>query len=341
MRIFVRLYKWILLSVFIQTLILSYVNFIFLNRKAQIVATDFSVSRFVTNSKFKTEIPENATDIKLSYDNAYAGYLMNGSIEIMDLTKKTTKTIKSQSGEITFYKWMPDRNILIYAVKQAKNNNRSIQLVTYDIASENEKTYPKISISSQTGGEVSQIELSPLTNVVYAMVKDGERAKIYRYDIMSYSSFIMYTSLDTVIKETSFEDNLIYQDEAKNIYFKNNTQYATKKLALEKKALLLNVDSEDKVFVGLLDNHNKIEKILYGKLTENIEQWNSKILDIPLSKNDIIISTEGKIFTKSDENSIMDLDSNKKINFTGIFIELNFGNIVSIDKNKLYLTSLK
>jgi hypothetical protein len=341
MKIFSKIYKWVLLSIILQTIILSYFNFYYLNRKVQVVATNFDFIKGVTMPKYKAKLPLGADNIKLSFEDAYVGYILDGSLEVLDLnTGLKTKTIKPKNvGTITYYKWLPDRDIIIYAVKEVKNKRASVEIITYDIASGNEKTYPKISIESQNGGETIAIELSSLTNVVYAMVKDGNKAEVYRFNIMEHSNLIFTTDLNTVIKETVFADNLVYSDEKKNIFTKDGKTYHTKQLPFAFKATLLKVDNEDRVFVGGLDDTNKVNKVLYGKLTEDIGTWTEQVLKNPLDVEDIIISYDGRIYQKSrDKNQIINIKDNKTIKFEGGFIELSQKNIVSKNEDKLYLT---
>ena len=106
--------------------------------------------------------------------------------------------------------------MLIYSIKEPEGITGRVRISTYDISAELDRSYPDIK-NLPSGSEIIEIELSPLTNIVYPMIKtSSSRARIYKFDIMDNLSLIMKTDLSTIIKETMYSDRLIYQTAEKS-----------------------------------------------------------------------------------------------------------------------------
>ena len=184
--------------------------------------------------------------------------------------KKIVKLIDSDNGEINYYRWVPDRNIVIYSFKSSGAKNGTVQIDTYDVDTDLERSYPEIG-ELPKGSEVNDIELSALTNIVYVKIKaENANAIIYKFNIMNNLNYVMDTSINTVIKETYYSDNLLYQDKKNRIYIRDGIKGGSKLLSFKGKMVLLGIDGEDKAYIGELNNDNKVYKLYYGKAGQSL-----------------------------------------------------------------------
>ena len=78
------IYKWILISVILQTAVLSWLNYIYLPNRGQFRTTMYEMEfRTVRDRSYK--LPEGAVDISVSFDGLYASFVHDGKIVIADL----------------------------------------------------------------------------------------------------------------------------------------------------------------------------------------------------------------------------------------------------------------
>ena len=134
---------------------------------------------------------------------------------------KEIKRLEPAGGEITYHRWLPDREMLIYAIKEPEAKSGHVRISTYDVIPDLVRSYPDIK-ELPAGSGVMDIELSPMTNIVYPKIKTSDtRARIYKFDIMDNLSLVFKTDHTTVIKETLYTDNLVYQPVGKRICVMN------------------------------------------------------------------------------------------------------------------------
>ncbi len=340
MKVILRVYKWIIFSLIFQILFLIFLNNYYLVKGVSIKATSFEVQEEPKEDKgFK--VPPGAEDIKVSFDGSYIAYLLDGMIKIKDIkTEKDKDTLRPDSGRIDYYKWLPDRDIIIYSIKLEEKGRNKMQISTKDLESDLDHKYPVISGLSNDS-EVLNIEVSPLTNVVYAKIKSSSsQAKVYKFDINNDSYYIMNISLDADIKEINYKDAFLYEDSTKNrVRVWDGIKHSSREVRLKEKNILLGIDAEDKVYVGNIVDSDKISKILYGKLDEqDDEAWAQIDLNEPVDSKNIIVSSKGQVLVLDDnEKTITNVQNNEKIEYEGDFIEMLDDYIVYLDNDKVKL----
>lgn len=334
------IYRWVIISVILQTAALAYLNYIYLPHRGSVKATIFEQSDTV-GANWSIEIPNDASNPSVSYDGRYAAYFHGKKLVVMDvLKKKEIEAISDESDELTYYRWLPDRNMLIYASCSQIKKYNAVTITTYDVMSGEKRSYPEIS-ELPLGSKVVEIELSPLTNIVYIKVKTGdERAKIYRFNIMDNRKLIMNTELGTVIKETNYSDNLIYQAGNYEINVRDGNKNSVYTLKFKGKMALLGVDSEDKVYVAELNNDGRAINIYYGKAdTANVDSWEKVPLTGAVNPENFIISSGGAIYLlMPDENRVLAIGVGREYKYTDELIEITDNYIVTRDDRKLKLS---
>lgn len=340
-KVISRIYKWVIFSVIIQILLLLFLDKYYLVKGVEIKATSYEVKEVVKEEK-GLEIKSGARDIKVSFDGMYVAYLLDGKIEVLEIkSKKEKDVLSSDSGKVDYYEWLPDRNALIYSINSKVGGNNHIQVMTMDLDSGLDNSYPKIKGLPEES-QVMSIELSPLTNMVYAKIKvSSSQAKIYKFDIMNNSNFVMNINPDSYVKETKYTDNFLYEDLKKNRVrvWMGNSWYS-RDISGKQKADLLGIDSEDNIYIGEIGENEKIQKVLCGNLEKvSLKSWTQIDLKEPVDAGDIIIAPGGKVFRlDKTEKAIVDIQTDKKIKFDGDYIEILNDYVVSLDEGILKLT---
>lgn len=346
MKTIMRVYRWIIISVFFQVLVLLFFNNVYLTGRGNVIATLLDGEQGLKPVKDVTyKLPKNAASVKVSFDNSYISYIMDNKLEIVDLkSKKNIKTVNAEKDILTYYNWLPDRNMVIYSLRAPDNDAGRVQVITYNVDSDSEHAYPKIT-GVPKKSEIADIELSPLTNVIYAKVKVSEgQAKIYRYDIMSYLTYIMPVNMKTIVKEMMYKDRLVYQDEKGKVYLWDKQKGTKTPIAFENNVVLLNIaGSDDEVYMGISDKDGKIIEILYGRVDQNPKkQWKRLPMDTPVQPENIIVTNEGTVFyVLDDEKKAYNLIRNSEISYKGTLLDITDDRIITLNNGTLKISAVK
>ncbi len=336
------IYCWILISVIFQVAVLSYINFIYLPGRGAIKATMYEAETAAVKGR-SLKLPDGAGEVVVSFDGLYAAYRMDNQLVISDLdTQKTLKTLEPDGGEFTCFRWLPDREMLIYSIKEPEGKSGQAEISTYDIGPELDRSYPAIK-SLPEDSEVTDIVLSPLTNVVYPKIKIGKtKAKIYKFDIMDNLKFIMSTSTETEIFETMYSDSLIYQSPDSSIRIRNGRTGGTSRLPVKDATKLLATDDNDFIYAAITDKNGSLTAIYSGKAGQKAEEWETLPLDEPVKAENVYITAEGTIYYADVEaKKIHALEGTGVTEYQGDLLTVLDDYAVSIDGNKLLLKILK
>lgn len=336
------IYNWILISVLLQTAVLAYVNYVYLPGRGAFRATAYNdEAPGVKNRSFK--LPEGASGISVSFDGLYAAYRLGDSLEIADIDrKKTVKRLSPAGGEFTYFRWLPDREMLIYSIREPEGKDGRVRISTYDIGPELDRSYPDIKNLPENSAIVD-IELSPLTNIVYPKIQTSDtRARIYKFDIMDNLRLIMKTDLDTVITETMYSDNLIYQPAGKKILVRNGKSGKTSNIPVKEANKLLAVDDRDYIYAAATDDDGMLTAVYYGKLGQKPDEWQWVSPGSPESAEDLFITPEGGIYiADGQDKTVRALKGSGTTKYQGELIAVTDSYAVSLDGNKLLFRVLE
>jgi len=334
------IYKWIIISITLQTIVLVYLNYFYLPFRGKVKATVFEQTGMVSNN-WNIPIPDGAGNPCVSNSGRYAAYLYDGKLVVMDaVRKKEIAAISAEKGELTYHRWLPDRNMLIYASCSYVKKHSIVTISTYDVMTGDIRNYPDISKLPLYSKAVG-IELSPITNIVYVKIKTGdERALIYKFNIMDDCELIANTELGVVIRETNYSDKLIYQEGNYMLVVRdggNKTEYV---LGFPGKMALLGIDSEDKVYAAELNQDGKAVYVHYGEAdTADVSTWEKIPLNKAVDPERLIISRGGAIYLNMPEESrVLAIDVGREYKYTGELIEITDDYIVSRKQDQLTLT---
>lgn len=342
MKNIAKWYKWILLAVIFQFCVLLYINNIFLNADATVSVTNAGVKKETTTGNFK--VPEAAQNISMSYNAKFGAYLLDGVLHIKNVDNGNDKKVAGLGKDkITYFKWLPDRDMVIFSSDTKDGEKGTIQMSSYEADSETARDYPEVSgLSSKS--QVMDIELSPLTNVVYARIKTSDtKSKIIQFNVMGQYAHLMNLGSNAIIKECLYVNKLVYQNEGEAVYIYDGKN--KNKVPIDSdKVRILDIDLDDTLYIGILDSSGKVSQIYHQKIADEklSDNWIKVTLKESASFEDIVISGNGNVYVnKKDENKIVNVINNLKASYRGEFIEVLDGALVSRDGNKIDVTSLK
>lgn len=338
MKKMARIYKWIIVSVLLQAFVLSYLNFVYLPNRGNIKSTMYEFGD--DNIKDRSVgLPSGARDIKVSYNGLFAAYIDGGNLKIVDIEKrKNIKTLEPSDGEFTFFRWLPDRDMLIYSSGTSSKSQSQVSISTYETGTALDRSYPKIK-GLPVGSATSDIELSPLTNVVYVLIRTGEsHTRLYKYNIMDNLSFIMKAGAGFQIKETAYNDILFYQDGEGKVKKRDGKSGKSSTVSQDSNARLLAVDSDDRAYTGSLNGEGKITDIIFGKSDQDSKEWDKLELKIPALPEDVFITPDGSVYTANRADAkIVKPDGSTAGSFKGELLEVLDDYTVSLNGSKLEL----
>lgn len=337
-----RLYKWIALAVLFQVAVLSYMEFIYLPNRGAVTATSFEPGKTAVKSK-SMKLPGDAQGVLVSFNGVHAAYMQGEKLVVADIDRggKVLKTLEAAGGKFGYYRWLPDRDMLIYSITEPEGKKGQVLVSTLDLGPMLERSYPKMT-GLPHGSAVTDIELSPLTNIVYTMVKTSETAiKVYKYNIMDDLTYVMKANTEAVFKETSYTDNLIYQDKGGKITIRNGTTAKKTYLPVKGTMKLLAVDAEDNIYAGQLNDGGKVIKVHYGRSDQTAKEWKETELKGAFEVSELAVTPDGSIYTIAEkDNFIQDTATGNKFSYEGSLIEILDDYIISIDGQKLRLTAI-
>jgi hypothetical protein len=355
-----KIYKWILISIIFQFLLLLFINNVWLDRKidkANLKMTNYEdgsegVSTLQKGKSLRLELPEGTVSGSVSFDGNYLAYLKDNKIEIVDLNKNQKvhtidgsfivvdriKDRESFDAVISYFEWLNDRNTLIFSVRAPDGQEGVVQLATYNVESGETHGFPPAMYKLPAGSEAVEIEYSTKTNVIYVKVKvRADGADIYRYNILDQISYVFSTDIGIIYYKLSLTDNFVFQDKKNKLAVWNGEKSEIIPIPVEKNVILLGIGAGDTVLVGELNN-DYIERIYYGKIDQDFLEWNSIDTGSPVLPKDIVVSPDGKIYKKDSEaHTLTEIPTGGKLNYNGKFLQITDNYIISTDGNFLII----
>ncbi len=336
---------WVIISLILQCGLYLYLDKFFF-----VSETNFKTKKVENNDKntyatAEISIPQNATNITVSYTGKYVAFYEGDKLEVINSQTSEKDTISLDKDEkISYFKWLPDRDRIMMAISKKNKQVESIKFYSYDV-----KIRERIEIRDNHDREVSiqlpdskskvdEIALSTLTSVIYVKVSHaGSRHSLYRMNIMGQTEKIKTPSYFIgSIQILNRQDKMIFEDLTKKASEVKVTGISnTFKISGAEATVLLGVDNEDKVYLGEVKN-NEIVKVYYGDLETPINQWENIALSQPAAKGDIYISALGKIYVNDNMKGVVtDIRSSQGSAYKGNFLEFYNGGIASISGGKL------
>lgn len=335
---------WILISLVIQFAGLFYANnYLFANKVGdvkikKVVAEDVNKKNKVDDSVKKVDIPQDAKNMKVSYDGKYITYTKNNGIFTLNLDTGDENKINKVSVEDGAYFWLSDRNRMLIQTKE----DSTLFINHYD--SDKKDMVKDLEIDmADSSGKIVDIVASPINQMKYFKVSYGNnRTSIYASNIMNdVNKLSLKTTKVGNIECINRKDTLLYEDKASNKINVTNSSvsYSSKD---GYKVSLLKVDSEDIVYIAEYDDNGKVKKLSYGSIDDNFSSW--KKLDVleDITVKDIFITNKSDIFFNNNlKGEVKSIISGKSYKYEGKLLDIVEGYIVSTNESQLIKTKIK
>ncbi|CAG7839402.1 hypothetical protein Z959_09210 [Clostridium novyi B str. ATCC 27606] len=379
-----RIIAWICISLGMQIAVLYYVDkylFSTENVSSKIVSTKVEDNKGHKKSNISIEIPEYAENKSVSCDGQYLSYIENDRLKIVDTCTGDEENIELKDGlHMSYYKWAPDRNILLMAAKKRSEDKSKFIFYSYD-ADKGEKTKlqtkdeKETSFTASREAEVQDIELSPFTNMIYIKsgVKGGKN-NIHKINIMQKIDKVeSEISMIGDIKIIPNDDSIAYEATNKHKVYITGKSDSLNIDGVDK-LCLIDVDDNDVVYLGEIENSlvlegTKVKNIYCGIREKSLDKpknddnilkskkgkckkskvdtnvcykWNRITLDRAVDKKDIYVSRNGKVYVNDNLRGVVtELTSKEEFKYKGIFLQMYDGGIASISEGKLVDIPLK
>ncbi|MBI6871143.1 hypothetical protein [Clostridium aciditolerans] len=338
MKIFKRIFLWILISLTIQFAGLFYADKYFLATNTSI-KTKKVVKSEAKKQDAEVKIPDNATHVNASFNARYLAYYDGDVLKVINTKTGEEKKVDFEDGvQVSFYKWLPDRNRMLIAEKETGKKGSSFKLAYYDVDKDVKEDIKELDWADKNA-EVEDIQASPLTNIIYVKVANsGKRSSIYWINIMKEMK-----KVDTMaymigkIKVVPHEDKLIYEDLTHHRIYITGQDEPLDINGVNNPSLIA-VDDEDRVYIGETQD-DKISKIYYGSVKEGRNSLQTIDLGTAVDKDAIYVSSQGKIYINDNLKGVVrEVASGKEYIYQGRFIQIYTDGIISVSDGKMVKT---
>lgn len=342
MKILKRILIWVAISIALQFSILLYVNNYMLTER-----TNYKSKKVEKKDEAKPDanvkLPDGVDDINVSFDGKYVAYYEDEVLKVVNTKTAEVKKVQFEDGvQVSFYKWLPDRNRMLIAEKVTTNSGSGFKLSYYDIDKDIKEDIKNLTWADQRS-EVEDIQVSTLTNVIYVKVAhSGKRSSIYWLNIMKEMRKVDTNAyLIGKIRSIPHSDNLVYEDLAYHkIGVTNSTKYSLYIKGVDNPCLL-GIDGEDKIYIGKVEN-DKVTAIYSGKLSDDTSTWNMTSLKDSMDPEDIYIGQGGNVYLNDGLKGILtEMSTGKETIYQGKLIQMYDDGIASISNGNLIKTQIK
>ncbi len=314
-KVWITIYKWFVISIILQLVLLAYIDVRILGSNPSVL-TSAEFERDNGSDKddneedtIGIEISDDARNIKFSYDLSFLAYMIEDVLIIREASgnrlvrkispfdEESDKTLDMSPGKISHFTWMEDRNIFIYASSIEGQNYDEIEVRTIDFELEEDHIYENRMSGLQKGSKLRSLEVTYLTNMLYSQVLTDTNERLYAYDIMGNLSFVRVMPRGSKIRDTRYYDSVFIDENNGRIQIYDGLKKTTRTLELEGSAVLLDVDRNDSVYIGMMDDDGMIESIKTGQVQRaQVQDWETIELDDSVMKAQIMIDFDGNMY---------------------------------------------
>ena len=289
-------------------------------------------------NKPQIEFTKDAKDVKIAFNGKYISYFEGELLKVLDVEQNNSVEVKPEKGEkIVFCKWLADQTSMIVIEK----NKEYFDFYSYDAKKNSKRELLDFDMNKfkiKIKGNDDKIEdiVSSSTNVMYIKVsrKDG-MSDIYKVNIMNELDLVKADILCTGnIAVPPKGTSLIYKDSGKLMMLINDNEREIH-LNNSENIKVIGIDEKNNLYLAET-NDNEITSILYGSIEQNPIKFTTVNVPQKLEKDKIIFDEKGNvIFNDCNNHKLIDLITNKSINYNGTFLgEYNKG-IITLIGNKL------
>lgn len=335
-----RRLAWFALAFLVQQSIFLFVDKVYLASDFDIKAEKIEEQDDQADKKTEIDIKSGIDKVNLSSDARYVSYISSGKLMVLDSNDNTEKECDTANGaQIAFYKWLNDEDNMIVIQKIKDNGAYYLEPISFDAKKGESRNLAdfdlnkvRIKLDSSKDG-VNNVVFSTLTHSLYIEVKKSNgKCDLYYANVMNQLKKVKSDKLISNVVVSATSTNAVIE-EGRNIEILNTR--GSLSIPNVKNSKVLGADVNDNVYFGEVLN-NKIEKIYYTVLSDKSRKWNELKLTEPVDKENIIIDYSGKVYINNKfKKSVLELTSNKSLNYKGELVQSYSKGVISKDGNKL------
>lgn len=279
---------WIILSLFFQAGIYLYIDQYLLSPSSAFSKTQLAKSG---NSQTASE------NILYSYDNKYAAKQTATALEILRLPAKTSeKTVSLTAQKLSYIHWLPDRDVLIYALYGNNNQGGAVELHTFNAETSGEPFVPKMK-GLISGSKITDVAFSVRTNVIYMKVSaSANNSALYRTDANQTLNTVSVGIKDIGrIFSLNNTDTLLFEDQNnQSVYAFNHLRGTKTKISPSNgNYCLVGVDHNDNIYIGKLNGNGKVTEVLKGQSGNDMTTAN--VYSTPVNAKNLTVDAKGNL----------------------------------------------
>ncbi len=200
-----------------------------------------------------------------SHDGAYMAVVEEKSAKIYKANDKNSEIkVDLRDKEISFFEWMPDRNLAILAL----HAGTTVTLEQFNPENPEHKTDTDIE-KLPRGSKIVDMAYSTATNVIYMKVEVGpNQYRVYRTDA-NYDTRRIYVQAENIGRLAVFydEDKFFYDNlRTGDVYMYNDATGGWRAINPAGAYRLIGVDKEKNIYVAAVDKEGKATSVSRGKL---------------------------------------------------------------------------
>lgn len=255
-----------------------------------------------------------ARGLSLSYNNRFLAYIAEDNLEIIDLTNnKVILTRLPPQAQISLlaYKWLPDRNGIVYLVQNSSDYNSAVSLFSLDLdnSSPSDPNFPPepkldrvLNLSIQ---EIISLEVSTYTNNLYLLYRtQDQNTRLITIDIMK-----------NINRSDKAGENILaiaVSNKFGNVYVESKNEMSKAIFAVKGREWSLITENCEDILLGCQDNLiyiGRIEERSLRQIFFYTQGSQDTVLtkeinlqgDIQLKQKDVLISTDHKVLHQSSD----------------------------------------
>lgn len=263
------IFIWSLISILWQ------ISFYYiLNQKInQVINPDLSNSSPLTSVKKETDFTISSaqvSDPSVSYDDRFLVFRNGASMEIYDFNQQ--KVIWQQaaypSGRLLAYKWLPDRDSLIFFVSgigsdPEKPHSKTLTIHSIELDSSTSQADDRFTAELPyylENTKITDISLSTVTNLLYFCSEQGNRSFLYELDVMKNVKLLNHSGEDI--------EHLAVSPNNGALYFNSNTPSTQQIMALNSNSRVQVASNPADVVLGLCNQKVYLGTVEGGNLVK-------------------------------------------------------------------------
>lgn len=245
--------------------------YLYLDRVLFAPASDFQIAGTNQQEALGFGVEPNGQSY-YSFDKRFMATIVDDQVSIYEAGKKgEPQRINLHGKKVSFFEWLPDRNLAIFATYGYDNetDNYEVHIAQYD------PVYPERELDTPIedapeDSKIVDVAYSTATNVVYMKLEVApERYRIYRTDA-NYDTRRIHVQAENIGRIAVFYDeDIFFYDNLRTgvVYMFEGATSSWREISPVGKYRLVGIDGQD-IYVAELNRDDKVVAAYRGRLRQ-------------------------------------------------------------------------